>query len=116
MVLSVFGLGYVGCVSAACLASRGFPVVGVDVNSSKIEFLRRGQTPVFEERIGQLIAEVVESGLLTVSDDPARAVLSARALARAGRSGVEDRLRLTPEWFADHLDTGLELGGALDGL
>lgn len=75
MALSVFGLGYVGCVSAACLASRGFPVVGVDVNSSKIEFLRRGQTPVFEERIGQLIAEVVESGLLTVSDDPARAVL-----------------------------------------
>ncbi|RZL70281.1 MAG: nucleotide sugar dehydrogenase, partial [Rhodococcus sp. (in: high G+C Gram-positive bacteria)] len=39
-----------------------------------MEFLRRGQTPVFEERIGQLIAEVVESGLLTVSDDPAAAV------------------------------------------
>ena len=76
IALSVFGLGYVGCVSAACLASRGFPVVGVDVNPSKIDFLRRGQTPVFEERIGQLIAEVVESGLLTVSDDPAAAVVA----------------------------------------
>ena len=39
--------------------------------------------------------------------DHARAFFSALALARAGRSGVEDRLRLTPEWFADHLDTGL---------
>ena len=48
--------------------------------------------------------------------DHSRAFFSALALARAGRSGVEDRVRLTPEWFADHLDTGLELSGALDGL
>ena len=48
--------------------------------------------------------------------DHSRAFFSALALARAGRSGVEDRLRLTPEWFADHLDTGVELAGALDGL
>jgi ATP-dependent DNA helicase DinG len=48
--------------------------------------------------------------------DHSRAFFSALALARAGRAGVEDRIRLTPEWFADHLDTGLELAGALDGL
>ena len=54
-------------------------------------------------------------GLMRVLDH-SRAFFSALALARAGRSGVEDRVRLTPEWFADHLDTGLELSGALDGL
>jgi ATP-dependent DNA helicase DinG len=48
--------------------------------------------------------------------DHSRALFSALALARAGRSGVEDRVRVTPEWFAEHLDAGVELAGALDGL
>nr|WP_169589117.1 nucleotide sugar dehydrogenase [Antrihabitans stalactiti] len=74
--MSVFGLGYVGCVSAACFASRGHQVVGVDVNAQKVEFLRQGKAPVVEERIGELTAEVVESGQLTVSDDAASAVLA----------------------------------------
>jgi len=73
--LSVFGLGYVGCVSAACLASRGYRVIGVDANPAKSEFLRQGTSPILEERIGQLTAESVASGLLTVSDDPEQAVL-----------------------------------------
>ena len=72
--ISVFGLGYVGCVSAACFASRGHAVVGVDANPDKTAFLRQGKAPVVEERIGELTREVVESGLLTVSDDPAGAV------------------------------------------
>lgn len=72
--LSVFGLGYVGCVSAACLASRGHAVIGVDVNSAKSSILRAGRAPIVEERIGELTAEVVASGLLTVSDDPTLAV------------------------------------------
>jgi len=74
LAVSVFGLGYVGCVSAACLAARGHQVVGVDANPGKVEFLRRGQSPIVEERIGELTAEVVRDGRLTVSDDPARAV------------------------------------------
>ena len=73
--VSVFGLGYVGCVSAACLAARGHAVIGVDANRDKIEFLRQGQSPVVEERIGELTAEVVGAGRLTVTDDPAEAVL-----------------------------------------
>lgn len=72
--LSVFGLGYVGCVSAACFAARGHQVIGVDVNPTKMQFLREGKAPVIEERIGELTAGVVEAGLLTVSDDAARAV------------------------------------------
>jgi len=73
--VSVFGLGYVGCVSAACLAARGHFVIGVDVNPTKIEFLRQGQSPVVEERIAELTAEVVRAGRLTVTTDPAEAVL-----------------------------------------
>lgn len=72
--LGVFGLGYVGCVSAVCFASRGHRVVGVDPNSQKTDLLRRGVAPIVEERIGELTADVVASGLLTVRDDPAAAV------------------------------------------
>ena len=75
VAVSVFGLGYVGCVSASCLAARGHQVIGVDANPDKIEFVRRGQAPVVEERIGELTAQVVGSGRLTVTGDPAEAVL-----------------------------------------
>ncbi len=73
--VSVFGLGYVGCVSAACLASRGHRVVGVDVNPEKMESLRQGRSPVVEDEIGDLTAEVVAAGNLVVTQD-ARAAVS----------------------------------------
>ena len=69
MKISVFGLGYVGCVSAACLAARGHEVVGVDVNQAKVDFVLRGQAPVVEERIGELTADVVRSGALRATTD-----------------------------------------------
>ncbi len=74
IAVSVFGLGYVGCVSAACLASRGHRVVGVDVNRQKLDDLRQGSAPVVEERIGELTAEVVKAGTLTVTEDAHAAV------------------------------------------
>ncbi|HWS46210.1 MAG TPA: GDP-mannose dehydrogenase, partial [Acidimicrobiia bacterium] len=43
--VGVYGLGYVGCVSAACLALRGWRVIGVDVNPDKVESLRQGRSP-----------------------------------------------------------------------
>ena len=73
--VSVFGLGYVGCVSAACLASRGYRVVGVDVNPDKMESLRQGRCPVVEDDIGELTAEVVAAGNLVVTADARAAVL-----------------------------------------
>ncbi|OLF15728.1 nucleotide sugar dehydrogenase [Actinophytocola xanthii] len=74
MRISVFGLGYVGCVSAACLAARGNEVVGVDVNPTKVELITGGNAPVVEERIGELTAEVVASGALRATTDVAEAV------------------------------------------
>ena len=74
MRISVFGLGYVGCVSAACLAAQGHEVVGVDVNPAKIDLIGRGMTPVVEERIGELIAKVVADGALRATSDAAEAI------------------------------------------
>jgi GDP-mannose 6-dehydrogenase len=73
--LSIFGLGYVGCVSAACLAARGHTVLGVDANPQKTDFIRDGRTPIVEEQIGELISDVVAKGRLKVSD-PTDAVLN----------------------------------------
>jgi GDP-mannose 6-dehydrogenase len=74
MKISVFGLGYVGSVSAACLAARGHVVVGVDVNPAKVGFIAGGQAPVVEERIGELTADVVRRGALRATTDVAAAV------------------------------------------
>ena len=75
MAVSVFGLGYVGCVSAACFAARGHRVVGVDANPAKTQFIRDGVAPIVEDRIGELTKQVVADGFLTVADDPTSAVL-----------------------------------------
>lgn len=76
MTIGVYGLGYVGCVSAVCLASRGSHVVGVDVNTDKVELLSRGLAPIVEERIGDLTAEVVGAGRLKVTTDAHHTVLN----------------------------------------
>ncbi|MFF5756680.1 nucleotide sugar dehydrogenase [Streptomyces longwoodensis] len=75
MRVSVFGLGYVGCVSAACLAGMGHEVIGVDVNQVKVDLVNDGKAPVVEERIGELIADVVRSGALRATRDVREAVL-----------------------------------------
>jgi len=74
MKISVFGLGYVGCVSAACLAAQGHRVVGVDVNQTKVDLIAAGKAPVVEERIGELTAEVVASGALRATPDVVDAI------------------------------------------
>jgi GDP-mannose 6-dehydrogenase len=73
--VSVLGLGYVGCVSAACLAARGHRVVGVDANAEKVDCIGRGRAPLVEDDIGELVAGVVRDGSLTVSGDTRAAIL-----------------------------------------
>lgn len=64
MNISVFGLGYVGCVSATCLASTGHRVIGVDVNPVKVDMVIAGQSPIVEPRLAALICEAVKKGQL----------------------------------------------------
>jgi GDP-mannose 6-dehydrogenase len=74
MKISVFGLGYVGCVSAACFAREGHQVVGVDVSLSKIEIINQGNSPIVEPGIGELIKDAVGDGRLGAISDSAAAI------------------------------------------
>ena len=74
MKVSVFGLGYVGAVSCACLPELGHDVVGVDINPLKVELIASGQSPVVEEGIEELIGAAVKAGKLTATRDVAAAV------------------------------------------
>jgi len=75
MKISIFGLGYVGAVSLACLARDGHSVIGVDIDSTKLELIRDGKTPVVEEGMVDLMANVAASGRVTVTTDVIQAVL-----------------------------------------
>jgi GDP-mannose 6-dehydrogenase len=74
MKLSVFGIGYVGCVSAACFASDGHSVIGVDVNPTKVGIINEGRSPIIEPGIAELISETVAGGKLTATTDSVEAV------------------------------------------
>ena len=65
--LSVIGTGYLGATHAAAMSSLGFEVVGIDVDSSKIELLRQGRVPFFEPDLDDLLTAEVKSGRLTFS-------------------------------------------------
>jgi GDP-mannose 6-dehydrogenase len=75
MRISIFGLGYVGAVSLACLARDGHSVIGVDIDKAKLELIRDGKTPVVEEGMVDLMARVAASGRVTVTTDVIQAVL-----------------------------------------
>jgi GDP-mannose 6-dehydrogenase len=76
--ISVFGLGYVGCVSAACLAREGHTVVGVDVSATKVDTVRSGHATIVENGIDELVSQMVAAGRLTATTDVRQAVLDTR--------------------------------------
>ncbi len=67
MKISVFGLGYVGAVSLACLSRDGHEVIGVDVDQAKLDLIADGRTPVVEEGMVDLMAQAVASGRVAVT-------------------------------------------------
>jgi GDP-mannose 6-dehydrogenase len=75
MKISVFGLGYVGAVSAGCLAKDGHMVVGVDPYQPKVDLINEGKTPVIEKDIGEIIESAVANHLLSATQDIRQAVL-----------------------------------------
>lgn len=74
MKISIFGLGYVGAVSAGCLARDGHTVVGVDPYQPKVDLINSGQTPVIEAEIGEIVAAAVKAGTLRATSDVQEAV------------------------------------------
>lgn len=62
--ISIFGLGYVGCVSAACFANAGFNVIGVDTNEDKVNLLNAGKSPIVEPGLEELLSAMVANGRL----------------------------------------------------
>ena len=74
MRVSVFGLGYVGSVSAASLATDGHQVVGVDVSSDKVAAINAGRSPIVEPGLEEMLARTVAEGRLRATSDATRAV------------------------------------------
>ncbi|MCS7116067.1 MAG: UDP-glucose/GDP-mannose dehydrogenase family protein [Nitrososphaerota archaeon] len=74
--VSIFGLGYVGLATAVCLASRGFPVIGVDIDLKKVSAINNGECYIYEPGIEELIKEVREKGLLKATSNPTESILN----------------------------------------
>jgi GDP-mannose 6-dehydrogenase len=74
MKVAVFGLGYVGSVSAASFAAAGHQVIGVDVNRLKVESVRAGRSPIVEKGLDELMRSMAANGRLTATTSTAEAV------------------------------------------
>src|SRR5262249_28921834 len=72
--ISIFGLGYVGAVSAGCLADEGRDVIEVDPVQPKVDMINNGQPPIIEAEIGEVIASITRAGRLRATANVAEAV------------------------------------------
>ena len=108
--IAVFGLGYVGCVTAACFARVGHYVTGVDKDSYKVEKVRAGEAPFFEPGLDEAVRDSVSSGLLTATTSTEEALRHADVALlcvgtpseRNGNLGL-DQLRRVVEEIVSHL-------------
>lgn len=76
MNISIFGGGYVGVVSASCLASRGHNIIIVDVNKTKVDLLSKGLSPIVEKDLPELLYQARENGLLSATTDTFYAIIN----------------------------------------
>lgn len=74
MRISIFGMGYVGAVCAACLADRGHTVIGVDISQTKIDLINSGRSPIVEPGLDDLLQSGIASGRIRATSDTAEAV------------------------------------------
>lgn len=74
MNISIFGLGYVGCVGAACLAKLGHKVIGVDVSENKVRLMNEGKPTIIEEGISELCQQAHDNGLMSATTNVNEAI------------------------------------------
>lgn len=90
MRISIFGLGYVGMVTAACFAKDGHHVIGVDVNQNKIDLINRGESPIIEPGLVDLLKQGVQSGQIKATVDAEDAVMATEiSLISVGTPPIE---------------------------
>ncbi len=75
MKVSIFGLGYVGAVSAGCLAEAGHSIIGIDRDKFKVDYINQGKAPIIEDGLEDLIEKNVKTGRLKATIDSKRAIL-----------------------------------------
>lgn len=112
MKVSIFGMGYVGCVNAACLCKSGHSVVAVDVKQSKVDLINQGVPTIVEEDIDTLVKQAVNAGVLYGTTDEAEAVRKSDAsLVCVGTPNRADGILDLKYIFA----CAKSIGGALKG-
>jgi GDP-mannose 6-dehydrogenase len=105
MRIAVFGLGYVGCATGACLAGMGHTVYGVDISLDKVRLINEGHSPVVEKGLERLIAQVVRRGKFCASLDAGEAMKGAEVSLvcvgtpsrRNGEADIDHVLRAASE-------------------
>lgn len=76
MNISIFGLGYVGIVTAGCLSSMGHNVIGVDVNRTKVDMMNEGLSPIVEKDLSGLLSEGKSKGLISATHNTHDAIIN----------------------------------------
>jgi GDP-mannose 6-dehydrogenase len=110
MNISIFGLGYVGCVATGCLAQQGHRVIGVDPQDTKVDFINKGLPTIIEEGIAEILAAQHTAGRISATQSVADAIVA---------TDVSFICVGTPPTANGHLDltaitkVANEIGGAL---
>ncbi|HET6572881.1 MAG TPA: nucleotide sugar dehydrogenase [Fimbriiglobus sp.] len=89
--VAVFGMGYVGCVTAACLGRDGHAVIGVDIDPAKVDEVNAGTPPISEPGLDEMLPAQIQSGRLRATTDVAEAVAASDlALVAVGTPSADD--------------------------